>query len=406
MRRTLTIAAIVIVLAGLGVVAYFYFFPSTATITTAPGTATTGTGLPTAGPAASLPGEATAETSGLPSLSPGTPVVVSARLVKISAGPIVPGEVMMNKKGTASTSQEATVNYIERQSGNIFSYSTLTKISTRISNKTVPGIQSASWLPSGSVAFIRYLSGSNLSIVNTYALSSSGAGGFFLPQNLADISVASTSILALASGVNGSAVSTSRTDGTHSSEIFTTPLSSVRISFAGKNQYLVYTKPSSLLAGDAFLVDSAGRFSRIAGPLNGLVALASPSGKWVLVSYSLNSEMQMKLVNTATGESFHLPVLTIVDKCVWAANDSSIYCGIPVSPSSLNSYPDDWYQGVVHFSDRLWKIDVAARYAQLVLDFSNETNAVLDAEALAVDPLGTTLVFVNKNDGSLWSYSL
>lgn len=116
--------------------------------------------------------------------------------------------------------------------------------------------------------------------------------------------------------------------------------------------------------------------------------------------------MQMELVNTTTGDTVQLPVATIADKCAWTADDSAIYCGIPVNPPSDYSYPDDWYQGVVHFSDRIWKINVADRYAQLVLDFPNETKDSLDAEALAIDPMNTELVFINKNDGSLWSYSL
>lgn len=405
MRRTLIIAAVVIVVLGLGVVAYFYFFPTTASVTTAPG-ATTGTGLPVGGQEAPLPGETTGTGTSGTAITPGAPTEVSARLIKISAGPVVPGEAVVSKAGTASSSPEATINYIERQSGNVYAYSTLSKTLTRISNKTIPGIQSAEWLPNASTAFVRYLSGADFSTINTYALPASGAGGFFLSQNLAGISVSSTSIMTLASGVNGSSVSTARTDGTHSTGVFTTPLSAIRASFAGKNQYLVYTKPSSSIAGDAFLVDSTGHFSRIAGPLNGLSALASPLGKWVLVSYTLNGTLQMQLISTATGSALPLPVTTIADKCVWASNDSSFYCGIPMSPPSTYNYPDDWYQGAMHFSDRIWKIDTAGRYAQLVLDFNKETSAVLDAEALAIDPLGTTLVFVNKNDGSLWSYSL
>ena len=110
-------------------------------------------------------------------------------------------------------------------------------------------------------------------------------------------------MLTLASGVNGSVASLEHVDGTHTANIFTTPLSALRISFAGKAQYLAYTKPSGTLSGDAFLVDSTGHFSRVAGPLDGLVALASPTGKWVLVSYTLNTAMQMELVNTSTGET-------------------------------------------------------------------------------------------------------
>jgi hypothetical protein len=326
--------------------------------------------------------------------------------VKISVGPVVPGEAVVNKTGTASSSPEVAVSYIERTSGNIFTYLSQARTLTRTSNRTIPGIQSASWLPNASIAFVRYLSGSNFSTINTYALPASGSGGFFLSQNLADIAVSSTSVLMLASGINGSALSLARTDGTRASEIFTTPLSAIRASFAGKNQYLVYTKPSMTLLGNAYLVDGTGRLSRIAGPLYGLAALASPSGKWVVVSYVLDGTMQMKLVNTVSGSSINLPVATIVDKCVWTSNESSLYCGVPLDPPTNARYPDDWYQGAVQFSDRVWRIDVVSRYAQLVLDFTKETDAILDAEALAIDPLNTTIVFINKNDGSLWSYSL
>ena len=253
MRRTLIIAAAVILLVGIGVAVYFFFFAKPA-VTTTPGT-----GLPVAGQ-----GTPQTDTSkGGIITSPNTPVAVSPRLIQISVGPVALGEMVINKAGNASTSAETTVNYIDRQSGNIFSYNSSLKTTTRTSNKTIPGIQSASWLPNASLAFVRYLSGTDSSTINTYGLPINGIGGFFLSQNLADVAVSSTNILTLASGVNGSVVSLANIDGTHSSQIFTTPLSSIRVSFAGKNQYLVYTKPSSVLQGDAFLVDTAGTFSRV-----------------------------------------------------------------------------------------------------------------------------------------------
>lgn len=397
MRRTIIITAIVIVLAGIGLFVYFYFFADRTGVVVAPGNVS----FPMAGQ------ETTTSTIGGFMATTTVPISITAKLVKISAGPIVPGEVVVNIPAiNASSSPEIAVKFIERQSGNVYSYSTRAGTLTRISNKTVPGIQSALWLPDASFAFVRYLSGDDFSTINTYALPSNDSGGFFLSQNLADISVSSTNVLVLASGVNGSVASVEHTDGTHISEAFTTPLSALRVSFAGKSQYLAFTKPSSTLSGDAFLVNSAGQFFRIAGPHNGLVALSSPSGKWMLVSYTQDTAMQMELVNTTTSDAVQLPVATIADKCVWTADESTIYCGIPINPPSGYSYPDDWYQGAVHFSDRIWKIDVAGRYAQLVLDFPKETKDSLDAEALAIDSLNTVLVFVNKNDGSLWSYQL
>jgi len=400
-RRYLYIALGILAVIGLGMLVYFFFFAgSSAGITvTPPG----GTSLPVAGQGTAGTGTSgSTDTSG----AAASPTAVSARLVKISAGPVVPGAAVVTRSGSASSSPVTAVSFIARESGNVFSYLTGTKTLTRTSNKTVPGIQSASWLPNASVAFVRYLSGENATTINTYALPANGAGGFFLSQNLADIDVSSSNVLTLASGVNGSTASLARTDGSRTSAVFSTPLSSLRVSFAGKSQYLAATKPSATLPGNVFLVSAAGRFSRIAGPLDGLVALPSPLGKWVLVSYTQGGALQMELVNAATGEVVPLPVATIAEKCVWAADDSVIYCGIPISPPAGFLYPDDWYQGALSFSDRLWKIHVAGRYAQLVLDFSKETEGSLDATALAVDSADTTLVFMNKNDDSLWSYQL
>jgi hypothetical protein len=407
MRRAFIIIAIVVALLGIGAVVYVFFFTGSPGVTVAP---TGSVNLPSAGqgtiPTTGGTGAGAGGTSGASGDSTTNPVAVTSRLVKISVGPVVPGEAVVTKAGNASSSPETTVRYIERGSGNVYSYSPTARTNTRTSNKTIPGIQSASWLPDGSTAFVRYLSGTDFATINTYALTASSTGGFFLPQNLADISVSATAILVLASGVNGSTASVERTDGTHAVTVFSSPLSSLRTSFAGKSQYLAVTKASATLPSDAFIVDASGRFLRIAGPLNGLVALASPSGKWVLASYTEGSVLHMELVNTATGETIPLPVATIADKCVWAADDSAVYCGIPMDPPANYAYPDDWYQGAVQFSDRIWKLQVAGRYAQLVLDFPKETEQALDATALAIDASNTTLVFINKIDGSLWSYSL
>lgn len=403
MRRAFIIAAVVVVVLGLGVVAYFLFFQSSPGVAVSP-TPTT-SGLPTAGNQ-TLPQQNNPTPSSSPAPStPAAAVPVTARLVKIAPGPVVTGEAAVDQPAVnASSTPDVLVSFIDRQSGNIFSYSMQSHTLTRTSNRTVPGIQAAAWVPNGSLAFVRYLSGNDLSTINTYGLPASGGNGFFLPQNLADIAAASTSILTLASGVNGSTVSLSRIDGSHTAALFSTPLSSVRIAYAGKSSYLVTTKASATLVGDSFLSDSAGHFTRVAGPLNGLSALPSPSGKWVFVSYT-DTGMQTELVNTATGDALPLPVGTIADKCVWASDDSAVYCGVP-TPAPAGAYPDDWYQGAVQFSDRIWKINVNGRYAQLVDDVSTDAGTAIDVSAPTIDKNGSLLVFVNKNDGSLWAYSL
>lgn len=403
MKRTLTIIAVFAVILGVAVAGFVYFSSRSAKIVATP---TPVGSLPTAGQAVPVDPGFTDGT--VPPPPPTTPASIIGRLTKISAGPVVRGEVVVDMPAQhASSSPEVVVHYIERQSGNVFSYLTQAGTITRTNNRTLPGIQSATWLPDASVAFVRYLSGTDYSTINTYALPASGSDGFFLPQNISSIAVASTSVLTLAISTNGSTASVGPVNAPNSgTPAFTSPLSSLRTSFSGPRHYLAFTKPSATLPGGAFLVDKTGHFSRVAGPLPGLVALASHSGTWVLVSYTRSGVLQLQLVNTTTRETLPLPLGTIADKCVWAADDSSIYCGVPVSPSADYAYPDDWYQGAVSFSDRIWKIDVAGRFAQLVFDFSKETSASLDAEALAINPTATILAFVNKNDGSLWSLRL
>jgi hypothetical protein len=414
MRRYLIIGAGVIVILGLLLAVYFYFFASGSGVAVAPAGSVS---LPSAGTGTGS-GNIPSTTSGsATSATPASPTVVTSRLVRIDSGPIVLGEATLDvnllpdgsiatSTKNASTTPDVDVEYLERESGNIFSYLVGAKVLTRISDTTLPGIQEADWLPGGSGTFVRYLSGSDSSTINTYLLPSNGQGGFFLPQNLVGLSVGSTSVLTLASGVNGSLGTTLNPNGSNSTIAFNTPLSMVRSSFAGKNEYLVFTKPSTTLDGYVYLVDSSGNFSRLAGPLPGLVALASPSGTWVLVSYSSSGVMDMELINTQTRVVIPLPVATIADKCVWTLDESSIYCGIPQNPSTSYAYPDDWYQGAVSFDDQIWKIDVADRFAQLTLNFTSLTGESLDAESLSVDPENKELVFVNKNDDSLWSYQL
>lgn len=399
MRRILIIIAIVTLITGVGGGLYLYFRQSQSGITITP----TPTDLPQAGDVGTDPQAGGGDTPTPTDTNTTTGSV--GRFVQVSKGPVVPGFALVSRGGTASSSAATLLSYIERQSGNVFTYDVHTGTITRTSNRTVPGIQSAAWSRDASRAIVRYLSGDTASTVNTYVLPADGSNGLFLPQNLTDATIASSTILTLASGVNGSLASLSASDGTRPTTVFSTALTSLRIGFLGRT-YMAFTKPSGTLAGYAYTTDPAGRLVRLAGPINGLIALASPLGKWVLVSGATGQSLTLSLVNTTTRESINLPIGTLADKCAWSADDTAIYCAVPVTIPANHTYPDDWYQGAVSFSDRIWKIDVTGRYAQLVLDLTKENKGVFDLTALTLDTGQTSLAFMNKIDASLWSYQL
>jgi hypothetical protein len=396
MRRLPIILAIVIILAGGGYYAYAKYFAKAPVVVTT--TTQNNPTLPTSGDAPLVPDKTPRATID----ETPTPVKVAERLLKLDVGPVVSGEVVIDHTGSTTDTE---VRYLKRTSGNIYSYSVLSAKTTRTSNRTIPGIQEAKWLPNGAIAFVRYLSGTDHNTINTYALPSNGVGGYFLAQNIRDLSVSSTSLFVLGSDSNGSTGTLERVDGSQAKQAFTTPLAELSAMFAGK-QYLAYTKPSATLSGYAYVVNATGNFERIAGPLNGLVALTSPSGKSAVISYVQNGALKMSLVTLATHVSVPLPIGTIADKCVWAADDSAVYCAVPVDPTTTYAYPDDWYQGALFFSDRIWKVNVGNRYAELVLDASKDAKTQVDATNLAIDPAQKALVFRNKVDGSLWLYQL
>ncbi len=401
MRRILLIIAIVIVLAGVGSYVYFRFFYSRSGLVITPAEQAS---LPLAEQSSTTPFQSGSTSSAGPSAGP---TVVAPKLIRIASGPVVPGiavtDVIASTTAT-TTAAYAVASYIDRASGNVYVYNELSGQITRTSDKTIPGIEEAYWLPDASLAYVQFLSGATMDTINTYGLPANGSGGSFLSQDLAGVTVSPGGVLTLASGENGSIASLSKTDGVGQTQVFSTPLSDIRAAFAGKNRYAVFTKPSESLAGYLYLVKN-GQFSRVAGPLSGLVARVSPSGKWALVSYTDSSQMRMELVELTTGHVLALPIATIADKCAWTADSASVYCGIPDNPPQ-GSYPDDWYQGTAHFSDSLWRIDVMGRYAQLVDRISKEAGVPLDIERPAIDPDGNAIVFVNKNDGSLWFYKL
>lgn len=401
MIRTVIFTTIAILLIGGGVGAYVMFGTKHNTVAIAPTSSsfpTLDSGNSSGTAAVGDTGALSSTTTSISSISPES----IPRFVKITDGPVATGIVTFD---STSTPAVVHVRYIERKNGNMYDYNVQNQALSRISNKTVPGVEKVSWLSDGSLAYLQYFSQSKS--LEAYALSASGSGGFSLSQNISGIAThLNDALLTLASGVNGSIATYSQPDASKAVTAFQTPLSKVTVQFAGANSYLVYTKPSGSLNGYAFLVDKTGVFTRIAGPLRGLVAKASPKGKRIIVSYvDATGTMHLRMINTKTHTTTPLPVATIADKCVWASSGNSAYCAIPTKPIK-STYPDDWYQGAVSFNDSIWQIDITNHYAKLVLDPTQEGKPAMDITSLSLDPNETTLSFINKDNGALWSFNL
>ncbi len=405
MKRIIFISGSVLVLILVSTVIYFVFFTKKANVSIVPSSGV----FPTASTTRNATGEAgdyTGNTATSSQTNTSTSAPSQKQLYEITKGPVAPGIVVFDIKAT-STEQTVIIRYVNRKNGNIYSYNTSINSLSRLSNKTIPGVFSASWLSDGSRAYLRYFgTEKDVSSVATYSLKANGSDGLFFPQGITQtVTRGNKSVLTIASGVNGSIATLSGETYGRPRTIFQTPLTKIVASFAGNNKYFVYTKPSSTQYGYAFVVNQ-GNFEQVSGPYKGLTARISPDGTKILIGYvDDRGEMQSSLVDIKKHTTTPLPISTIADKCAWTPDSESVYCAVPTSPTN-EEYPDSWYQGTVSFTDKIWRIDIKNRYAQMILNPEKIGGEASDMTSLSIDKSKKILTFLNKKDDSLWAYHI
>lgn len=413
MRRILIIIAGIIVVLGAAIGIYLIFFANS-------------DGL-TVGPSGSPFGSAEDRTDGLgQAIDVGVPVqgagtLYAPRLLRLSDAPVshgafalyIPAQTTTVGTTTASgtppevitTPEEVEARYIDRQSGNVYSFRIHERTMTRISNKTLPGIQEAIWSSDGSRAFVRFLEADTDASehISTFSLPIDGEGGYFLERDIAQVAVQGSSTLIMLQNTEGSNVSLAGADGTGSRSLFFSTIRNLTMAIAGSN-FVATTKAAAILDGYAFLVDRAGSFTRLLGPLPGLSTLPNPAGTKVMYSYNDRSTLVSQVLDVTNRSTVPLPLATLPEKCVWSRDGLALYCAVPTTLGA--NLPDDWYQGARSFSDRVWKVDLDTRVASLVFDPAQLADIAMDMDALTLDSASDVLLFRNRIDGSLWSYDL
>ena len=342
--------------------------------------------------------------------APGAGTQITPRLIKITDGPVAygVGTISILPVAAASSSPaipaDTEVRYVERASGHVYAYRAVARTLTRLTNQTLPGIEEAAWAPDATRVFMRFLSGDAKDRVETYALPVEPGNGYFLESNLEQVTVDEAgTVLSLLSSGTGSVGTAADINGGNVRTLFSTSLSALR-TFPGDDIYVAHTKASVASPGYGFVIGASGAFERLLGPLRGLALIPSPVGSTVFYSYLSGQSLQTALIDIDTRDITPLPIATLAEKCVWVPDGLAVFCAVPRSLSG--TLPDDWYQGAVSTSDRIWRVDLESRVATLVLDPSQSTDVAIDAVSLAIDVEAEFLFFTNRADGSLWAFSL
>ena len=401
MKKPLTIILIIGCIAILVAIGWFWLLPGSS----APVTDKIKDSLPFgSGEGVDIPTGGTTQTPDSEQGSQGVREPI-ADLFQLAQEPVA-GFVALNNN--AST----TVRYTDRATGHIYDINLENLERKRVSNKTLPKIYEAHFRDDGSAVLYRSLSeGSdvvdNLSLVLTAPTSTSTNATYTISAtalrgDIGEVVVGSGNTLYY-SLKDAEQIVSSNFSGAQFRILFRSAFTDWRIAPYGNN-LIIYTKASSLAPGYAYTLSPAGNLSRILGPLNGLVVKPDRGGTRYAYSYVSDTGMSA-FAGDSSGNSYSF-VSTIVEKCVWSdENRYLIICGIPSEKISANE-PDDWYQGITHFSDRIWAMNINTETSEILVQPKKTYDVDVDVYKPALSPNEDYLVFINKRDLSLWALRL
>lgn len=328
------------------------------------------------------------------------------------------------------TDLSISARYVERGLGNIFESQLATFVESRISNETRPKIAEALWGSGGKSVVVRFLDektdgfiktrilnlGATQQVMSTATSTGSSQNTFVkteeisLPDYISFMATAGDNSDRLfylqdnSVSVSGVLVNFKNIGTT---KIFNSSFTEWLPQFPNQNLVTLTTKPSENIPGHMFFVNPKTKsVTKILGNINGLTTLTNPDGKLVLYSETKDGAPSISVYNVLKKETYQLSIHTLPEKCVWSSKKTTIaYCAVPQSLPT-GAYPDQWYQGVLSFSDDLWMIDTATQNVSRIMSPGDFGIAGVDMTNLAISSNDAYLVFIDKVSSTPWVYRL
>ncbi len=341
------------------------------------------------------------------------------RLYELHKNPVAGVGFMESGKVLSRT---VSARYIERGLGHIYETPLDTFSETRISNETHSRLSEALWGNGGKSVVIRSFNeaegairtsilnlGSSLTTL-ARGTSTTQTGDFIqteeilLPDYIPFLATAEDGADKIFYLENGNASSVGLVSNFRgiSTNVFNSTFTEWLPQFPNQKLVTLTSRPSANVPGHFFFLNTQTKVTtKILSGINGLTTLTSRDGKSVLFAETKDSAPELSVYNVAKKEIIHLFVQTLPEKCAWSVKESVVvYCAVPNAIPTAQ-YPDQWYQGVVSFSDSIWKINTVTSVAEKIytlpsIDVINPTLSSDDAY----------LLFINKITGTPWVYRL
>ncbi len=312
---------------------------------------------------------------------------------------------------------KTVVRFIERTTGHVHDIYTDEATAVDVTNTTIPRLQEAYFANGGNNVIVRYLQSDNSTIEtynasvgttkNQYGLSD--VTGFYLEKNIFEVAISplGDKIFYLYPFGDATIGVLDNLAGTNKKQILNSTFSEWLPQFASETEILLTTKASGYAPGYTYILSTTepNVLKKILGDINGLTAYSIKNGDFVLFSKIVNKGPALYKYNRESREESSLSALGLPSKCVWSQAKQATFCAEP-SFIPTGVYPDDWYQGKMFFTDKIWQINSEANVAYLISDLTSESGEGIDATHLEISPDGNYLHFINKRDGMLWGLQL
>lgn len=306
--------------------------------------------------------------------------------------------------GPTTVRGEEKVKYFKRATGHLYQIDQEGRTpEERLSNLTIAGANDAIWSSNKNHAVVSFLTDSAL---KHFSLSYSGTSsqGIFLPNDVTDVAFSQKDerMAYLLPTGTATALFVASSDGSGQKNIFTTPLSQLNLAWAG-DEMRIAAKGSGLAPSFVERVTLNGLPRVIARDIEGLDMQWNAQGTFAVISRtSLRGRNLATQIINAKGEIIaQLPFVTIGSKCAWSRlEEETAYCAVPrdLPPAT---YPDAWWQGIISFSDDLWRVNATTGEADQL--FSERDFDIIN---LFLSEAEDRLFFLNKKDSTLWTLRL
>lgn len=293
------------------------------------------------------------------------------------------------------------IRYVEQGTGHIYEINLSTGSETIISGTTIT--QAFEAVFDGSAEYIAITSrtndGARTVVGKLSQASSTFESGIALPNNATEVAFGNSTgtlfyVLKDTDGLSGYSYTVDTKSGT---PLFAIPLRDVRVLWG--NPVYVYTTPTREQEGYVYTVIK-NDLGYVATGGYGLTGISYPGGA---VLTSLKNSKAESTFYKKNGTSFTSTIPLMREKCVFNSNTESLYCATPGSLTD-GVFPDDWYKGVISYSDVLWSVDTTDGSAKLLSDLLSQSGRQIDIAHIGTDTEGKNIYFINKNDNTLWIF--